>query len=67
MEQLKLTTDKLGEAYQQISGLQNEYDQDMAELAQAYQDVSLEQRVHLPEKLRMLLDQLEQDYTGVEP
>jgi DNA repair exonuclease SbcCD ATPase subunit len=66
MEQLKLTTDKLGEAYQQINTVQTEYDQDMTELARAYQDVSLEQRANLPEALRTLLDQLEQDYTGVE-
>ena len=66
MEQLKLTTDKLGEAYQQVGTLQTEYDQDMTELARAYQDVSLELRAHLPESFRNLLDQLEQDYTGVE-
>ncbi len=66
MEQLKLTTDKLGEAYQQVGALQTEYDQDMTDLARAYQDVSLELRADLPESFRTLLDQLEQDYTGVE-
>lgn len=66
MEQLKLTTDKLGEAYQQVGALQTEYDQDMTELARAYQDVSLELRANLPEAFRTLLEQLEQDYTGVE-
>jgi hypothetical protein len=60
------TTDKLGEAYQQVGALQTEYDQDMTELAQAYQTVSLEQRANFPEPLRTLLEQLEQDYTGVE-
>jgi hypothetical protein len=38
----------------------------MTELAQAYQTVSLEQRANFPEPLRTLLEQLEQDYTGVE-
>jgi DNA repair exonuclease SbcCD ATPase subunit len=66
MEQLKLTTDKLGESYQQVNALQTEYDQDMTQLARAYQAVSLEQRATLPEPLRTLLEQLEQDYTGVE-
>jgi len=65
MEQLKFTTDKLGEAYQQVGALQTEYDQDMTELAQAYEAVSLEQRANFPEPLRTLLEQLEQDYTGV--
>ena len=60
------TTDKLGEAYQLVGALQTEYDQDMTELAQAYQTVSLEQRANFPEPLRTLLEQLEQDYTGVE-
>jgi len=62
MGQLKLATDKLGEAYQQVGALQTEYDQDMTELIKAYQDVSLEQRANLPEPFHTLLDQLEQDY-----
>lgn len=64
MQQLKHTTDKLGEAYQQVGAIQTEYDQDMAELAQAYRNVSLEQRASLPKQLCTLLDQLEQDYMG---
>lgn len=66
MEQLKLTTDKLGEVYQQVGTLQTEYDQDMTELARAYQEVSLEQRANLPQPLRTLLEQLAQDYIEVE-
>lgn len=66
MEQLKLSTDKLGEVYQQVGALQTEYDQDMTELAQAYQAVSLDQRAQLPEQLRTLLEQLEREYTGVD-
>ncbi|MGF1571029.1 MAG: hypothetical protein ACFCVD_23630 [Nodosilinea sp.] len=67
MTELKHTTDKLGEAYQQVGALQVDYEQDMAELAQAYQHVDLKQRAHLPEKLKSLLDQMEQDYTGGQP
>lgn len=65
MEQLKQTTDRLGEAYQQVGALQADFEQDMTELAQAYQAASLEQRAALPAALRSLLDQVEQDYTGV--
>jgi hypothetical protein len=64
MLQLKTTTDKLGEAYQQVGALQAEYDQDMLELAGAYQEMTWEQRATLPPKLRQLLDQLEREYTG---
>jgi len=64
MGELKVTTDKLGEAYQQINAVQQEYNQDMTELAQAYQRVDFELRSRLPESLKVLLDQLEQDYTG---
>lgn len=61
-QELKATTDRLGEAYQQTNRIQAEYDQDMTELARAYQEVSPEQRAHLPENFRQLLDQLEQDF-----
>ena len=67
MLQLKTTTDKLGEVYQQVGKLETEYEQDMTELATAYQDMSSEQRNHLPLKLRQLLEQVEQDYKGAEP
>lgn len=66
MLQLKSTTDKLGEVYQRVSSLEAEYDQDMTELAGAYQEMDWEQRAQLPPKLRQLLDQVEQDYTGVD-
>lgn len=63
-EQLKNTTDKLGEAYQQISSLHEEYDQDMTALAQAYRIMTPEQRETLPAELRQLLDQIDENYWG---
>lgn len=65
MQELKQTTDRLGASFQQISQLQDDHAQDMTELAQAYQAMSLEQRTSLPNHLKQLLDQLEEDYTGV--
>lgn len=65
MEQLKQTTDKLGESYQQLGSLQAEYVQDMTELAISYQEVAIETRAALPDNLRNLLDQIEQDYSEI--
>jgi chromosome segregation ATPase len=64
-QELKTTTEKLGEAYQQVHKVEAEYDQDMTDIAHAYQLVSLAQRAQLPEQFRQILDQIEQDYTGV--
>lgn len=61
-EQLKVTMDKLVEANQQVGAIQQEYDQDMEEMAKAYQEMSPEQRSSLPSKLRHLLDQVAKDY-----
>jgi chromosome segregation ATPase len=61
-EQLKVTMDRLVEANQQVGALQQEYDQDMEEMAKAYQEMSPEQRSSLPPKLRHLLDQVAKDY-----
>lgn len=61
-EQLKVTMDKLGEANQQVGAIQQEYDQDMEEMAKAYQEMSPQQRSSLPLKLRRLLDQVARDY-----
>jgi chromosome segregation ATPase len=61
-EQLKVTMDRLVEANQQVGAIQQEYDQDMEEMAKAYQEMSLEQRSSLPSKLRHLLDQVAKDY-----
>lgn len=61
-QQLKTTTDKLGEAYQQIGVVQEEYEQDMTELAQAYREVAPEQCEQLPPKLRELLEQINDNY-----
>lgn len=61
-EQLKVTMDRLVEANQQVSAIQQEYDQDMEEMAKAYQETSPEQRSSLPPKLRHLLDQVAKDY-----
>ncbi len=60
--QLKHTTDKLSEAYQQIGVLQADYEQDMTELAQAYREVDPKQLQQLPPKLRQLLEQINHDY-----
>lgn len=61
-EQLKVTMDNLVEANQQIGAIQQEYDQDMEEMAKAYQEMSPEQRDALPSKLRHLLAQVAKDY-----
>ncbi|MBW4513632.1 MAG: hypothetical protein KME11_00225 [Timaviella obliquedivisa GSE-PSE-MK23-08B] len=61
-EQLKLTMDKLVEANQQVSAIQQEYDQDMEEMAKAYQEMSPTQRSSLSPKLKHLLDQVAKDY-----
>lgn len=61
-EQLKVTMDRLVEANQQVGAIQQEYDQDMEEMAKAYQETSPEQRSSLPPKLRHLLDQVAKDY-----
>lgn len=61
-QQLKTTTDKLGEAYQRIGVVQEEYEQDMTELAQAYREIAPEQCEQLPPKLRQILDQINDDY-----
>ena len=61
-QQLKTTTDKLGEAYQRIGVVQEEYEQDMTELAQAYREVDLKQCEQLPPKLRELLEQINDNY-----
>jgi len=61
-EQLKVTMDKLVEAHQQIGAIQQEYDQDMEEMAKAYQEMSPAQRSALPSKLKHLLEQVAQDY-----
>ncbi|WP_198807706.1 hypothetical protein [Leptolyngbya sp. BL0902] len=66
MQNLKTTTEQLGKAYQKIHAVEAEYDQDMTEIARAYQDVSFEQRAQLPEQLRQILEKIEQDYTGIE-
>lgn len=63
-QQQKDITDKLGKAYQQIGGLQEEYDQDMTELARAYREASPGQRQLLPLKLRQMLDQIDENYRG---
>lgn len=60
--QLKVTIDKLVEANQQVSAIQQEYDQDMEEMAKAYQEMNPAQRSTLPPKLRHLLDQVAKDY-----
>lgn len=65
MQKLKDATDRLGESFQQMNQLEADYARDKTELAQAYQAMSFEQRASLPDPLRQLLDQLEQDYTGV--
>ena len=65
-QELKTATEQLGSAYQQVHKVETEYDQDMTEIACAYQAVSLEQRAQLPDQFRQVLDQIEQDYTGVE-
>jgi chromosome segregation ATPase len=61
-EQLKVTMDRLVEANQQVGAIQQEYDQDMEEMAKAYQEMSPEQRSSLPPKLRHLLNQVAKDY-----
>ncbi|NJR38702.1 MAG: hypothetical protein HC781_07470 [Leptolyngbyaceae cyanobacterium CSU_1_4] len=60
--QLKVTIDKLVEANQQVSAIQQEYDQDMEEMAKAYQEMSPAQRSSLSPKLKHLLDQVAKDY-----
>lgn len=65
-QELKTATEQLGAAYQQVHKVEAEYDQDMTEIARAYQGVSLAQRAQLPDQFRQVLDQIEQDYTGVE-
>lgn len=62
-QQLKTATDKLGEAYQRIGALQEEYDRDMAELAYSYRELDPSQRQQLPEKLRYLLTQIDENYS----
>ncbi len=64
-QELKVATEQLGAAYQQVHTLEAEHDQDMTDIARAYQSVSLAQRAQLPEQFRQVLDQIEQDYTGV--
>lgn len=64
-QQLKNTIDQLGLANQKAHKLEVEYNQDMTDLARAYQAVSLDQRAQLPDQFRQVLDQIEQDYTGV--
>jgi chromosome segregation ATPase len=66
-EQLRVTMDRLVEANQQVGTIQQEYDQDMEEMAKAYQEMSPEQRSSLPSKLRHLLDQVAKDYKEVSP
>lgn len=65
MQELKEVTDRLGASFQQMNQLQADYAEDMTELAQAYQTMPLDQRASLPPSLKQLLDQLEQDFTGV--
>ena len=61
-EQLKVTMDRLVKANQQVDAIQQDYDQDMEEMATAYQEMSPQQRSSLPPKLRHLLDQVAKDY-----
>ncbi len=65
--QLKTTMDKLGESYQQLDAVRQEQLEDMAELATAYQQVSPEVRSMLPEALKALLEQVEQDFGSENP
>ncbi|MBD2464905.1 hypothetical protein H6G89_28275 [Oscillatoria sp. FACHB-1407] len=59
---LKTNIDRLTEAHQRISQLQQEYDSDMAEFARVYREITPEQRRALPPKLRRLLEQVARDY-----
>lgn len=62
LEAQKRNTEKLLEAKEQLDIMQEDFDQDMAELADAYQDIPLESRHLLPQKLKDLLDKIEEDY-----
>ncbi len=62
IQQLKTATVKLGESYQQVIRLQEEYDYDMTGLAEAYQGLSPELRENLPSQLRESLNQIEENY-----
>ncbi len=65
--QLKATMDKLGESYQQLDTVRQEQVEDMTEFATAYQKVSPEVRSMLPEALKELLEQVEQDFGSENP
>ncbi len=58
----KRNIEKLLEIKVQLDQIQEDFNQDMAELADAYKHTPLESRHLLPQKLKDLLDKIEEDY-----
>lgn len=61
-EALKTTINRLTEANQRVTRLQQEYDSDMAEFARVYLEMTPDQQQALPVRLRRLLQQVARDY-----
>jgi hypothetical protein len=59
---LQTTTVKLVQVQHQIDRLQSQHNLEMVRLAQAYQELSAQERHQLPPKLRTQLDRIEREY-----